>query len=85
MTYIHRLVGLPGEELSIKDGRVWIGGKPLTPPDPISKLTYVAFPTRGKDAVGGPWRLGADAYFVLGDFSQRAKDSRLAEPGPPRS
>ena len=30
-----------------------------------------------------PAKLGADEYFVLGDFSQQAADSRLWETGAP--
>lgn len=81
--YVKRLVGLPGEEVTLKDGDVWIDGKPIQKPGTISGLVYLANPFSRKDAVGGPWRLGNDEYFVLGDFSRLSKDSRLWERGAP--
>jgi signal peptidase I len=83
VVYVKRLVGLPGEEVTIKDGGVWIDRKPIQKPGTISGLVYLANPFSGKDAGGGPWCLGNDEYFVLGDFSRRSKDSRLWERGAP--
>ena len=85
--FVKRLVGLPGETVTIEDGSVWIDGKRLTPPAELTGLRY-------ENNLSGPWvlwghpsrpaRLGPDEYFVLGDFSPRSKDSRLwqrAAPG----
>lgn len=81
VVYVKRLVGLPGEEVTIKDGGIWIDGKPIHQPDTISGLVYLADPFSGKDVCGGPWRLGNDEYFVLGDFSRRSVDSRVWDRG----
>jgi signal peptidase I len=85
--YVHRVVGLPGEELYIDGGYVWIDGKKLEPPEPIRNLRYLTAEDvdfsagwANKDA---PVRLGPDEYFVLGDFSARSKDSRLWNVGAP--
>ena len=83
--YLKRLVGRPGEEVTIKDGGVWIDGKPIQKPATISGLVYLANPFAGKDDVGGPWHLGNDEYLVLGDFSRRSKDSRTWERGDSRA
>ena len=40
--YLKRLVGLPGEEVVIKEGEVWIDGKLLTPPESIRGIKYVS-------------------------------------------
>jgi signal peptidase I len=85
--FVKRLVGLPGEEVIIKEGRVWIDGQPLTPPEAIRGIEYLSeledFPVQMWGTPEKPARLGADEYFVLGDFSAAAKDSRLWKKGAP--
>lgn len=85
--YVKRLVGLPGETIVLAEGKVWANGQELVPPEELRGLAYVsAMPgstaplsgTREKPAVLGP-----DEYFVLGDFSQNARDSRLWQRGAP--
>jgi signal peptidase I len=79
--YVMRLVGLPGEEITIKDGQIWADGEMLTPPDSIRGIRYLSeIPDRYGELWGSPDRpakLADDEYFVLGDFSRQSKDSRL--------
>jgi signal peptidase I len=76
--YIKRLVGLPGEEIVIKEGAIWINGVRMEPPAEIAGLVF----TDGVDGMKGwgapddPARLGPDEYYVLGDFANRSSDSR---------
>ena len=84
--YVHRLVGFPGEEIEIKDGAVWVDGERLTPPDSIQGIKYSSESASyyRKDLWGSairPALLGDDEYFVLGDFSVQALDSRWWEQG----
>jgi signal peptidase I len=86
--YISRLVGLPGEIVAIKGGSVWINGQSQTPPSPIERLVYqpepgIAPSATPDDAPERSWTLGPDEYFVLGDFSLRARDSRAWDTGAP--
>ena len=81
--YVKRLVGLPGETLSIHDGGVWVQGRELARPANLSGLSYLAHPDRPPEDIWGPVTLAADESFVLGDFSARSKDSRLWEVGAP--
>lgn len=87
--YVKRLVGLPGETIVIKDGSVWVDGVKQTPPDVIRDLEYgtelwqmpqteVAWGSPEKPAA-----LSDDEYFVLGDFSVQASDSRWWPAGAP--
>jgi signal peptidase I len=83
--YVMRLVGLPGEEITIRDGQVCAGGQVLTPPDDIRGIEYLSELDRGfQEAWGSPNRpakLADDEYFVLGDFSAQSMDSRFWEQG----
>ncbi len=90
--YAMRLVGLPGEEVVIRDGAVWIDGKKLDPPEPIRGLRYTTTFEFSRNRLGSPssciWGsedhpafLYPDEYFVLGDFSENSRDSRLWEFG----
>jgi signal peptidase I len=86
--YVHRVVGLPGEEVSIKEGAVWVDGRRRVPPPPIEHLAYASEPGSGSELppMGDPersWSLGPDEYFVLGDFSSRSRDSRAWTQGAP--
>lgn len=63
-----RLVGLPGERLSIDDGVVSIDGRPLAEP-------YLLAANRSRERVAEV-RLGPDEYFVMGDNRRNASDSR---------
>ena len=83
--YVKRLVGLPGEEICIRDGAVWADGRQLTPPESLRGIQYLsAFLDAHMELWGSPERpakLGDDEYFVLGDFSAQSRDSRLWEQG----
>jgi len=64
--YIKRVVGLPGEHVVIRDGRVWIDGVALNEP-------YVSGPALYRDDV----TLGYDEYLVLGDNRNNSSDSHV--------
>lgn len=81
--YLHRLVGLPGESIEIKEGAIWIDGVHLEPPPEIAGLRWPApefGPEAGFAAPERPTRLGENEYFVIGDFSTRSSDSRYWGP-----
>jgi signal peptidase I len=64
--FIKRIVGLPGEQISLRDGAVLIDGIRLSEP-------YLAPSYRGHES--GDWQAG-EGYFVLGDNRTRSCDSR---------
>jgi signal peptidase I len=64
--YVKRVIGLPGEALQIKSGRIYINGRRLVEPYAAGD-TYPDF---------GPHVVGDDSYFVLGDNRPMSEDSR---------
>ena len=67
-TYIKRLVGLPGEKVSMRNGYVFINGVRLD--EPYLRPGY-------RDGETGKWaRIPAARYFVLGDNRAMSCDSR---------
>jgi signal peptidase I len=63
---IKRVIGLPGEELTIKDGIVYINGKAVEETHPMNR-DFSDF---------GPIVISPDAYFVMGDNRPASADSR---------
>ena len=67
-SYIKRVIGLPGDVVSIDRGVVSVNGKRLTE-------DYV--PEEFRDYQSSPpQRIGPDEYFVLGDHRSSSNDSR---------
>ncbi len=71
---IKRVVGLPGETIQIKDGKIYIDGKVQKKDIYISDLDFAGIAEK-------KLTLGETEYFVLGDNSAGSDDSRLADIG----
>ena len=68
-SYIKRVVGLPGEWVSVVDGRVLINGKPLKESYlPANRYDRQSYP---------PTYVPAGHYYVLGDHRESSNDSRM--------
>jgi signal peptidase I len=68
-SYIKRVIGLPGDEVSIHDGHVLVNGKPLSEP-------YVSAGYLDEQSYA-PVRVEPNHYFVLGDHRSSSNDSRV--------
>lgn len=73
--YIKRVIGLPGEEIQIKDSTIYINGEVL-------EEDYGKDPMETGGIAEEPIILGEDEYFVLGDNRLISQDSRSEAVGP---
>lgn len=72
--YIKRLIGLPGERVSIREGNIFINEKMVVDPV-IARIYYYNSGEYGaKDAT---FTIPAQKYFFLGDNSISSSDSRF--------
>ncbi len=65
--FIKRVIGLPGERVEVKEGRVFINEKPLHEPYLPEEISYQF----------GPVEVPADALLVLGDNRNASFDSHM--------
>ena len=69
-TFVKRLIGLPGDVVSERDGFVYINGAQLQEP-------YIKKDRRARDSTTGTWKVPKGEYFFMGDNRKESCDSRM--------
>lgn len=62
--YIKRMIGLPGDVVTVKDGKLYINGELINEPWVHEPIGY-----------SGEWEVPENQYFVLGDNRNHSSDS----------
>jgi signal peptidase I len=76
MTIVARIIGLPGETIALRRGRVYINGRRIK--EPISMIRCpVAVEEPFSCGYMRPMRIPAGEYFLLADNRPESEDSRL--------
>lgn len=65
--YVKRVVGLPGDEVKISEGQVFINNS-------LARESYLTFDIRTEPA--GTWKMSDKEYFLMGDNRPNSNDSR---------
>ncbi len=76
--WLMRVIGMPGESVAFASGGIKLNGQPLALPRHLTNVTYLSLDRPGQPSrVPSPYVVPPGDYFLLGDNSGSANDSRF--------
>lgn len=75
--FIKRLIGVPGDQIQVRDKRVYVNGALYLNPHEVHKDPQILPRELTQRDNFGPVQVPANAYFVMGDNRDNSHDSRF--------
>jgi signal peptidase I len=75
--WVFRVAGLPGEQIDFRNGVLLVNSNLSALPSHVTNVQYVLPVGMGLNPVPLPYTVPPNSYFLLGDNSSNANDSRF--------